>query len=311
MADYLFGPVMSSRLGRSLGIDLLGDRICSFDCLYCESGPTTQKTIVRREYADSGIILAELEKWLNDNQGDKPDHITLGGEGEPCLNLQLGKIIRDIKKIEPDIPLAVLTNSSLLGDPQVRKELRNADVVLPSLDTLVQEEFIRLNRPCAGLDIQEIARGLEAFCKEFSGRVLLEILLVPGINDSRENMEKITVFLKNLDHERVDLSVMSRPGAHMQLKTPDHETLHRWQKALHTPLTGAETGTGPGTRGRAASVSTIMDSIRRRPQTLEQLCSALGTAPEETSAMLDELVQEQKVRALGHRKEKFYTLKEF
>ncbi len=311
MADYLFGPVMSSRLGRSLGIDLLGDRICSFDCLYCESGPTLKKTMTRQEYADPGAILAELERWLRDNQGDKPDHITLGGEGEPCLNLQLGKIIRDIKKIQPDIPLAVLTNSSLLGDHQVLEELGSADVVLPSLDTLVQEEFIRLNRPCAGLDIQEIAGGLETFCKEFSGRVLLEILLVPGINDSRENMEKITAFLKNLDHERVDLTVMSRPGAHMQLKTPDHETLHRWQRALHTPPARAEKGMEPGTTGRAASASTIMDSIRRRPQTLEQLCSALGSAPEETSAVLHRLGREQKVRALGHRKEKFYTLKEF
>ncbi len=311
MADYLFGPVMSSRLGRSLGIDLLGDRICSFDCLYCESGPTLKKTMTRQEYADAGTILAELEKWLRDNPDSKPDHITLGGEGEPCLNLKLGKIIRDIKKIEPNIPLAVLTNSSLLGDALVRKELGSADVVLPSLDTLVQEEFIRLNRPCAGLDIQDIARGLKTFCNEFSGRVLLEILLVPGINDSRDNMEKIADFLKDLGHERVDLTVMSRPGAHMQLKTPDKETLDKWQRVLHTAPGKAKTGLEPCTGDSAASASSILDSIRRRPQTLEQLCSALGTAPEKTSAVLDRLVREQKVGALMHESQKFYTLKDF
>ncbi len=311
MADYLFGPVMSSRLGRSLGIDLLGDRICSFDCLYCESGPTLKKTMTRQEYADAGTILAELERWLRDNPGNKPDHITLGGEGEPCLNLELGKIIRDIKRIEPDIPLAVLTNSSLLRDALVRKELGSADVVLPSLDTLVQDEFIRLNRPCAELDIQDIARGLENFCHEFSGRILLEILLVPGINDSRLNMEKIVTFLKDLGHDRVDLTVMSRPGAHMQLKTPDKETLDKWQKALHTAPGMANTCIEPRTGGSTASTSSILDSIRRRPQTLGQLCSALGTTPEQTSAVLDRLVRDQKVRALRHRKQKFYTLKEF
>jgi len=311
MADYLFGPVMSSRLGRSLGIDLLGDRICSFDCLYCESGPTLKKTMTRQEYADSGTILAELENWLRDNPGSKPDHITLGGEGEPCLNLELGKIIRDIRKIEPNIPLAVLTNSSLLGDSLVRNELGNADVVLPSLDTLVQEEFIRLNRPCAGLDIQDMARGLKTFCSEFSGRVLLEILLVPGINDSRHNMEKIADFLKDLIHERVDLTVMSRPGAHMQLKTPDKETLENWRRALHTAPGKSKTSIEPSMLGNAASASIILDSIRRRPQTLEQLSSALGSSPEQTSAVLDRLVQEQKVRALRHGKQKFYTLKEF
>ncbi|WP_291319275.1 radical SAM protein [Desulfonatronospira sp.] len=311
MADYLFGPVMSSRLGRSLGIDLLGERTCSFDCLYCESGPTLKKTMTRQKYAHAGAILAELKQWLHDNPDDHPDHITLGGEGEPCLNLELGKIIQGIKRIEPDIPLAVLTNSSLLHDHQVRKELQHADVVLPSLDTLVQKEFIRLNRPFPGLNIQDMARGLEAFCNEFSGRVLLEILLIPGVNDSRANMEKIAAFLKNLGHERVDLTVMSRPGAHMHLKTPNRETLHRWQRALHSAPETAGKGIQPCSTDRAADPSIILDSIRRRPQTLEQLCSALGSAPEETSAMLDHLVREQKVRALGHRKEKFYTLKEF
>lgn len=309
MPDYIFGPVLSSRLGRSLGIDLLGGRICSFDCLYCESGPTLHKTMERKNYADPGSVLAEFKDWLAENPETEPDHITLGGEGEPCLNLGLGEIIHGVKKLAPHIPVAVLTNSSLLADAQVRKELMQADTLLPSLDTLIQDEFLLLNRPCCGLQIHDIIRGLQLFCNDFSGQVLLEILLVPGINDSLENLEKTALFIKDLQHQRVDLTCMSRPGAHIKQKAPDHKTLQDWRQTLKAAIRSVQVRQKHPVKKRSARPSTILDSIRRRPQTLQQICTALGTAPGETATVLETLAGNGEIQVHDNGKHKFYIIK--
>lgn len=225
---YIFGPVRSGRLGLSLGLDLLGDRICSFDCLYCEVGKTRLHTLKRNVYVSAQSILQELKHWLKHNK-PHPDFITLGGMGEPCLNKDMDEIIVGTKRLAPDIPTAILTNSSLLGSKRVSRDISLCQVVLPSLDSLVQAEFMTLNRPCVNLKTENIARNLLNWRQEYSGRVFLEILLVRGINDTKENLERLQNFVQTFKPNRVDVVTMTRPGAYAQALPVEEKTLDQWR----------------------------------------------------------------------------------
>jgi wyosine [tRNA(Phe)-imidazoG37] synthetase (radical SAM superfamily) len=293
---YVFGPVMSSRLGRSLGLDLLGDKICDFDCLYCEVGKTRVHTTTRKAYVPGEHILQELADWFAEGHAP-PEYITLGGLGEPCLNTDIGWIISRIKDLYPHTPVAVLTNSSLLSDPGVREELARADAVLPSLDTVVEKEFKRLNRPHPDISLPRILDGLARFRKEFSGRIFLEILLVPGYNDSEENMKGLRDFCARLSPDRVDLARMTRPGTYIRAPQTDERMEDKWRDFLGLKP-GEKRSEGENTRengGVEVNKETVLASLKRRPQTREQLAYALeGTAAEIKNAV-DELQKEGKL----------------
>lgn len=274
---YVFGPVMSGRLGRSLGLDLLGGRICSMDCVYCEVGATRQLTIARAPYIPAEDILDELEQWKDEGH-EPPEMITLGGLGEPTLNTELPYVIEESRKLFPGVPVAVLTNSTLLPDPTVRAELAQADVILPSLDSLVQDEFRSVNRPVPGVEAETVAQGLEQFRKDFRGKIFLEILLVRGVNDSDRNLDLLADFCRRNVFERVDVVTLSRPGTERSALAADPETVARWREALEAgevPVTEREV-----VRQDALDDEQIIEMIRasldRRPQTAAQLSEALG-----------------------------------
>ena len=309
--ETVFGPVVSSRLGRSLGLDLLGATICSFDCLYCESGRTAAHTLVRKPYVRSEVILEELRRWLTTPSGPV-DHITLGGMGEPCLNSEMGAVINGVRKLAPDVPVAVLTNSSLLPDPLIRNELTRCQAVLPSLDTLIPTEFHRLNRPCASLSLDDIAQSLLTFRSEFSGAIFLEILLVRGINDSRANLSALTAFCRELAPDRVDVVTMSRPGAHIREGSVDASVVLAWRKTL-----GGLTDSNPGSertghefeRTLTDLESSIISSLKRRPQSRFQLGQALQADPKQMEAVLFRLVEQGRIKTQEAFGQLFYSLK--
>jgi wyosine [tRNA(Phe)-imidazoG37] synthetase (radical SAM superfamily) len=308
--SYVFGPVDSSRLGLSLGLDLLGQKICSFDCLYCESGPTWLHTFRRKPYAPGEEVLAELEQWWLEDR-PRPDYITLGGLGEPCLNSDLGRIVTGVKQLLPDLPLAVLTNSSLLGSSLIRKELQRCQVILPSLDSLVAEEFLALNRPAARMDPGKIAENILRFKQGFEGRIYLEILLVQGINDSKLNLERMQRFVSRLKPERVDVLSMSRPGSHSRARPVGKEVLQTWRKEL-----GAVLGPKPqpGSRSACSSISPvqlqemILSSLQRRPQSLQQLARGLNLDESQLEPVLQRLLDSRKVVLQELAEEKFFRL---
>jgi wyosine [tRNA(Phe)-imidazoG37] synthetase (radical SAM superfamily) len=157
---HIYGPVPSRRLGYSLGVDILPSKTCTLDCIYCQLGPTPKKTVQRKNYYEQETIIAQIQDVLNSDK--RIDYITFSGSGEPTLNKILKKLIRDIKKITP-IPVAVLTNATLLTEERVRKDLLDADLVVPSLDAVTQSLFAQVNRPHASLKIDNIIRGLKAF----------------------------------------------------------------------------------------------------------------------------------------------------
>ncbi|MDY0305791.1 MAG: radical SAM protein [Desulfovibrionaceae bacterium] len=309
MYRYVFGPVLSGRLGRSLGLDLLGSKVCSMDCVYCEVGPTTIRTRERKPWAAPRDILAELRSWKAEGFDD-PDVVTLGGSGEPTLNSGLPEIIAGCRSILPGVPVAVLTNSSLLPDPLVRRELGAADMILPSLDSLVEEEFQAVNRPHRSLRLAEIARGIQDLRREFPGRLCLEVLLVKGYNDSGRNLDLLRDYCAELKPERVDVVTLSRPGTLDSAEAVDSHTLGLWRKALGTQAAPV----GPGVKASASARLTenrlreaLAASLARRPQTLAQLAGALGADPGVVRKALERMVRERQLDAIESDGQIFYS----
>ncbi|TVM18903.1 radical SAM protein [Oceanidesulfovibrio indonesiensis] len=308
--QYIFGPVASSRLGRSLGLDLLGSKICTFDCLYCEVGPTRRLTLERRPYVPASEILTELKAWNQQNQGLSLDHVTLGGSGEPTLNSEMPAIIAGAREILPGVPVAVLTNSTLMTDPTVRAELAKADAVLPSLDSLRWEPLASLNRPNPRLiaggqkAVDELAESLVTFRKQFHGRLYLEIFLALGVNDSDEDLALFREYVPRLAPDRVDVVTLSRPGAYAEAHPATPETLKHWRDALcpfcAAPAGQDNAGPRPGTAPdrktapvQGADPITVLEAVRaslaRRPQTASQLADALDVSRTTVVSALESL----------------------
>ena len=203
---YLFGPVLSRRLGLSMGVDLLQYKTCNLDCVYCELGRTACLTACRNRFVPRDKVLREIER-----RRDEPfDYLTFAGSGEPTLSLDLGEVVSRAKKMV-DSPVAVITNSTLLTSPAVRREVAAADVVLPSLDAASQEVFSAINRPARGLFAEKIIQGLRDFRRDFSGQIWLEVMLVEGIND--HEAESIARAAEAIEPDRIQLNTVVRTPA--------------------------------------------------------------------------------------------------
>jgi wyosine [tRNA(Phe)-imidazoG37] synthetase (radical SAM superfamily) len=180
----LYGPVPSRRLGRSLGIDLVPSKICTYDCVYCQIGRATVKTLLRKEHIPKEDVLDEVKAFLLEKDSSF-DHFSLSGSGEPTLHSEIRFIIEGIKALS-SVPVAVITNGSLLYDEKVREDLLQADIVLPSLDAVSYEVFMKINRPHPAISAEKVIEGMVAFRKTYKGKIWLEILFCKGVNDSPE-----------------------------------------------------------------------------------------------------------------------------
>ena len=207
---YIFGPIPSRRLGRSLGISPLPKKTCTYSCIYCQLGRTDHMTNQRQEFYKTEDILKEFREYLKDS--DKFDIVTVVGEGEPTLCSNLGELICGLKEMT-EKPVAVITNGALLSDPQVREELCHADMVLPSLDAYDQETAKRIDRPYGTIRFEEEFQGLKEFCEMYQGELWLEIMLVDGINDDKDSIGKFKELLKELRYDRLYLNTPVRPPA--------------------------------------------------------------------------------------------------
>lgn len=184
MYKYLFGPVPSRRLGISLGIELIPHKVCTLNCIYCECGETTRLTCDRKEYIPAASVIEELEHYFKENR--KPDYITFSGAGEPLLNSSIATVLEWIKKEIPDIPVAVLTNGTLLSNPEVRKDILKADLVIPSLDAASLDAFNNLDRPHDSINLNNYIQGLIDFRKEYKGEIWLEVFILPDYNNDEK-----------------------------------------------------------------------------------------------------------------------------
>ncbi|MFH1655103.1 MAG: radical SAM protein [Candidatus Omnitrophota bacterium] len=225
---YIFGPVKSRRLGLSLGVNIIPHKTCCFDCIYCQLGPTTNKTTERKGYLDTGELSCELKSFLQnvDPKTTKINFITFSGTGEPTLNSKIGELISETKKIV-SIPIAVITNSSLLFKDDVRRSLLQADVILPTLSFPDNETFFAINKPAPALNSADIAKGLIALRNEFKGKIWLEIMLVRGINDNPKKLEKLKEIVDLIKPDKIHLNMPIRLPKGSKITSPVRKTLDK------------------------------------------------------------------------------------
>ncbi len=281
---YLFGPVPSRRLGKSLGVDIVPHKVCTLDCVYCQVGKSTEITVERREYVPIELVVTELKSRIVG--GLQADFITISGSGEPTLNSRLGDLIDEIKKIT-NIPVAVLTNGTLLFDVSVRADCAKADVVLPSLDAADEATFQKINRPHKDINIEKLISGLCQFRREYKGQIWLEVFFVEGINTGDEQIVKIKEAIAQIQPDKVQLNTAVRPTAQTGIKKVEVEKLQAIAAKLgekaeviadfsfrpHRKNSKNKTGESSDEKNKA---ETLFSVLKRRPCSVEDLCSGLG-----------------------------------
>lgn len=284
---FVFGPVLSRRLGRSLGIDPVPLKTCTYDCVYCQLGPAPPETPETREYPAPREIIPELKEALKRAEAD---YITLSGSGEPTLNPAAGELIEEIKKIT-GIPVCVITNGSLLNDEKVRERLMGADLVIPSLDAGDEETHKKINRPREPVKFSEAAEGLEKFARQYKGELWLEIMLVKGINDSAESLGKIRRLAGKINPAKIQINTVLRPPA-----CPGAERVEPDKLELAKKIFGekAEIIVEPAERGKStpASPEEVLQTINRRPSTAREVADYLGLNISEAVKHITKLVEE-------------------
>ncbi len=309
MYKYLFGPVPSRRLGMSLGVDLIPHKVCSLNCVYCECGRTDNLTVERKEYVPYKAVVAEIENYLKINPA--PDYITFSGSGEPTLNRRIGDVLHFIKSHTKTIPVAVLTNGTLFYDKAVRSELLEADVVLPSLDAAEDLAFRKINRPFHQLNVHDYIQGLVDFRREFKGKFWLEVLLIPGLNDTVANLTALKSAFLKIKPDEVQLNTLDRPGTVENIRAATRAELQHVVDFWNLPevkIIAAAPDRKKIVSYRTDTESAILETIKRRPCTLDDLHKILGLHINEINKYLDVLEDEGYVTATREKRGLFYTL---
>ncbi len=293
--QYLYGPVPSRRLGRSLGVDLVPHKICTYDCIYCQIGKTTEKTLVRKEYVPVREILEEVERFLKE-ETSAIDHLSLSGSGEPTLHSGIGSVIEGIKTTT-SIPVAVITNGSLLYVEEVRRDLLQADIVLPSLDAASQEVFNKVNRPLSGFSVEKLIEGLVEFRKAYKGQICLEILFCKGINDGEEELLRMRKAIDRTQPDLIHLNTVVRPPCEklavpLEQKEMERIRIFFGEKASII----SEFDRHPASILERDIKEEILKILRRRPLSLSDLSKGLGISPNELDRYVKPLAKEGKIQ---------------
>ncbi len=302
--SHIYGPVPSRRLGYSLGVDILPFKTCTLDCIYCQLGRSRQKDIKRKSYFCPEEILAQIKEAVE--SGQRINYITFSGSGEPTLNTILGPLIREIKKLT-NIPVAVLTNSSLLKKAEVREALKKADLVVPSLDAVTQDIFTRINRPHVSLNVKDVIQGLQVFRQEFSGKMWLEVMLVKDLNDSPAHIQKLKETIALIKPDKVQLNTVVRPPAEGFAQPLDQERMEEIRGQLGDIAEIVVDFPKKEQNPRDKNIQkAILAYLKRRPATLTDLTTSLGIHNNEVIKYLDRLRKDGKIRVVQHSDQQYY-----
>jgi len=296
MKKIVYGPVPSRRLGISLGVDIIPYKNCSYDCIYCQLGKTTNQTIQRKSLVSVDSVIKDIKEVLNENSDI--DYITFSGSGEPTLNQDIGEMIRRVKSFT-QIPVAVLTNGSLLWDKKVREDMSRADLVVPSVDAVSEEVFGKVNRPIEGLKIKKVLEGISNFCENFEGKIYLEIMLVKDVNDSEEEIKRINQFVRELDVDKVQLNTVIRPPGEFTAKPLHEEELQNIKALFDSKLPVEIVADFDRMTSKAYHKDleqAITDLLRRRPTRKDEMSVALGVHPNEIVKYLQVLEERKKIK---------------
>lgn len=307
---YLYGPVPSRRLGVSLGIDLIPYKACSFNCVYCECGATTKLTDQREEFVPHKEVIKELDEYLKEKP--KLDYITFSGSGEPSLYQGLKEIVDFVKDSHPEYKLALLTNSSLLNNKSLRKEISKIDLVVPSIDSVIKKNYEKINRPHKNIKLDNIIKGLIKLREEFSGKLWLEIFIIQNLNDSKEEINKFKEIIEKIKPDRIQLNTLDRPGTESWVKKETEEKLKEildffGEKAeIIGPFIPKDTQ-----NFLSNSVKTrIKEIIKRRPCTINDISQILNLHVNQVNKYLRELSNENKIESKTESRGVFYYISE-
>jgi wyosine [tRNA(Phe)-imidazoG37] synthetase (radical SAM superfamily) len=308
--NHLFGPVPSRRLGISLGVDLVPLKTCTLNCIYCECGRTTDLTITRKNYVPLSEVKKELTDYFANNP--RPDYVTFSGSGEPTLNSSIADVLHFIRNHIHNIPVAVLTNGTLFSTKQVREDIKDAAVVIPSLDAATDKIFKKINRPYPQLKIDSIIDGLIRFRKEYSGQIWLEIFIVPGMNDMKHELIALKQAIEKIGPDQVQLNTLDRPGPVSTVRAATRQELehiiHFWHLDNVTIIADvSERKTLLAYR--TDTESAILGTIARRPCTLKDLSEILGLQINEVNKYLDVLEADGKIKMVKQKRGFFYQLR--
>jgi wyosine [tRNA(Phe)-imidazoG37] synthetase (radical SAM superfamily) len=297
---YLYGPVPSRRLGRSYGIDIVPVKTCTLDCIYCQLGKTIETTVERRDYVPVEPVLAELREALVESS--EIDFITIAGSGEPTLNSRLGQIIDGIKKVT-NIPVAILTNGTLLCKQDVRADCAKADVVMPSLDAGDEQTFQKINRPHRDISVENVISGLCAFREEFAGQIWLEVFFVEAINTGAGQIARIKDAIERISPDKVQLNTAVRPTADPNIMRlgaeklqdiaarlgPNCEVVADFSPARDKlTISRAQDAFGPHF-AVSRQTEALLSMLKRRPCSLNDICAGLGISHNEASDYISDL----------------------
>jgi wyosine [tRNA(Phe)-imidazoG37] synthetase (radical SAM superfamily) len=292
---YLFGPVPSRRLGRSLGIDLIPLKTCSFNCLFCQLGRTAAAglTLERREYALVAEVVAEFDAWLA--AGGTADTVTLAGSGEPTLHSRFGEVI-DAAHARCPVRTALLTNSSLMSLPEVREAAARSDLVKVSLSAWDQASFLAINRPHPALVFAEIAEGLRLFRQQFTGELWMEVFVVAGLNDTIADMRRIAALAEPIRPDHIHLNTAVRPPAEATAGAVAADRLAQLAAVFTPPAEVIASFQSDAVHHQKAGAGDILAMVGRHPCTAVDIMAAFGLSAEELDRCLRELLRSGKVR---------------
>lgn len=300
----IYGPVPSRRLGYSLGIDLVPFKTCSYNCIYCQLGRTTSQTTERKKYLPTKKILKDLKKFLK--QSIYIDFITLSGAGEPTLNAEIGILIKAIKKIT-NIPVAVITNSSLMYKKAVQQALLNADAILPTFTTANPATFKKIHRPIPSITLDRIVEGLVNFRKIYKGQIWLELMLIKGFNDTKQELNLLKKTINKIKPDKVQLNTVVRPPSEKYAKPLLKNQLNKIKKMFGKNCeVVAEFRKPPNLKNLKNRDKNILAYLKRRPGTLSDLQKGLGININELIKNLDRLLITKKIKKRMHGGKIFY-----
>jgi len=304
IGQCVYGPVPSRRLGRSLGVDLVPFKTCTFDCVYCQLGRTTDLRVRRQAWVDPKDVLRRVRERLV----AEPDIITIAGSGEPTLHEGLGEVVRGIKAMT-DIPVAVLTNGSLLGEAAVQRDLAEADIVIPSLDAPDEGLFRLVNRPHPSLWLTGILDGMVAFRQAYRGRIWLEVMVLGGVTGMKSEVRRLAAVAARIRPDRIQLNTVVRPPAESFASPVSGPRLDEFAAAF-VPVAEVVAPAALSTTGLAVDKEDVLALIAHRPCTVDDVAAGLGIHRGEALKALTALTAEGSAGHSLHEGRLFYAAAE-
>lgn len=300
---YLFGPLISRRFGRSLGIDLCPMKTCSYDCIFCQLGRTNKTTVKREEFFPLEEICNEIALWLEAN--GQAEYITLAGSGEPTLYSRFGELI-DFIHSKTDIPVLLLSNGSLFWQKEVREAAAKADVVKLSMSTWNQDLLEKINRPAKEITFERMIGGEIKFRTEFNGQLILEVFLLEGINATYQDVQKIAKLTEQIKPDTIHFNTVTRPAAENFAHSVAKSKMEEFS-AMFTPHAEIPPEvSGTPLLNKDIDEEKILDLIRRRPVTLKQLADTFGAHPNEIAKITGKLLRDGKITIQNEHNENYF-----